>query len=679
MRPLHVLLAGFATIACLTACIPTAGGPAKSATAGINRSELDPAVRPADDLFTHVNGKWLAANDIPADRVAYGTLDQLVERVEEQVHAVVKDAVANPSGGGENKQIADIYTAYMDQERIDAAGLSGLQDIFERIDQFKSHDDVWRGFAELGILGVGTPLGLFIETDGDNPDRMLAYVWQSGLGLPDRDYYFSEDAKLVATREAYQKHITTMYELAGWADGKTDARRIIALETTLANAHWTRVQNRDRQRIYRNKFDLLKAWKHSGGLDWRGWFAASGYAQQGEFVLAQDTYFGSLREILLAHDVETWKRYLRFKVLKGFAPYLPAALDQENFAFEGTTLRGQPEQWERWKRAISLLNQIAGEPLGKLYIARHFPESSKARVEALVEALRFAFGESIRNNDWMSELSRREALVKLESFGMKLGYPDVWRDYSKLATSRTDAIGNVRRGLTFDHRDSIEQIGKAPDRSRWGMNPQTVNAYYRPTFNEIVFPAAILQPPFFDPNADDAANYGAIGAVIGHEFSHGFDDQGRKFDGSGKLRDWWQPEDVERYDSRARRLVEQFSAFEPIPGTKINGELTLGENIADIAGVTMAYRAYVHSLKGKSAPVLDGLSGEQRFFLAFAQVWRGKTREAAERERLLTDPHSPPRYRVLGVLRNVPEFHQVFGVREGDGMWLPPEEQVRLW
>lgn len=677
MRASSALFALVLTTILPGGCAQQGVAPAKVANAGIDPAELDADVRPAEDFFKHVNGKWLDATPIPADRVRYGTLDQLVERVELQTRAVVE--AANASAGGEAKQIADIYQAYMDQDAINQAGLKPLDDLFTEIAALRTHDDIWRAFARLSILGVETPLALFTETDADNPDLVLAYVWQSGLGLPDRDYYFETNPKLIAARDAYVAHIGRMYELAGWPEGATDAVRLMALETAIANQHWTAVQNRDRQRIYRNKFNLLKAWEHTNGLDWRSWFSALGYSQQGEFVLAQDTYFAALRDVLLAHDVETWQRYLRFRVLKAFAPYLPQAIDAENFAFEGTVLRGQPQQRDRWKRAMSLLNQIAGEPLGKLYVVRHFPESSKQRIRALVEELRVAFGDSIRSNDWMSEVTRTEALAKLESFGMKLGYPDVWRDYSGLVTSPTDAIGNVRRGFVFEHAHTLNQIGKAPDRNEWGMTPQTVNAYYRPTFNEIVFPAAILQSPFFDPTADDAANYGAIGAVIGHEFSHGFDDQGRKFDGTGRLRDWWQADDATRYEARAKRLVEQYNTYEPIPGTKINGELTLGENIADLAGVIMAYRAYLHSLKGQPAPVIDGLTGEQRFFMAFARVWRQKAREEAEREQLLTDSHSPARYRVIGVLRNVPEFHGAFGVKDGDGMYLGPAEQVKIW
>ena len=662
----------------LAACSQISQAP-EPATAGFDISELDSSIRPADDLFAHVNGKWLAATPIPDDQVRYGTFQQMIERVETQVRTVVEETAAAPKPAGEARLIADLYRGFMDEQAIEAAGLKPLEDLFADIGSLKTHDDVWRAFGRLAVQGVESPIGLFTETDADNPDLVLAYAWQSGLGLPDRDYYFSDEPKLKAAREAYVAHIARLYVLAGWADGDVDAQKLLALETVIANHHWTPVQNRDRQRIYRNKFTLISAWEHTNGLDWRSWFAAQGYIQQGEFVLAQDTYFAALKDIVHAHDVETWKRYLRLRTLKTFASYLPKAIDAENFDFEGKTLRGQQTQRERWKRAMSLIDQLAGEPLGKLYVARYFPEASKASIRALVEELRVAYRQSIERNDWMSDVTRAAAIAKLDSFDMKLGYPDVWRDFSSLATSPTDLLGNVRRATAFEHAFAISHIGKAPDRNEWGMTPQTVNAYYRPTANEIVFPAAILQPPFFDPSADDAANYGAIGAIIGHEFSHGFDDQGRKFDGTGRLRDWWQPDDAERYEARAKRLVTQFNTYEPLPGTKINGELTLGENLADLAGVTMAFRAYMISLGGKPAPVIDGLSGEQRFFIAYAQAWRLKARDEYLRQTLLTDSHSPAEYRVTGILKNVPEFHAAFGAKDGDRLYLSPADQVRIW
>ncbi len=668
----------WSTLLLLSACTQTETGTAPAA-AGFDSAELDTSIRPADDFFAHVNAKWLAATPIPDDQVRYGTFQQMIERVEAQVRSVVEETAGTANPAGEARLIANLYRSFMDETNIESAGLKPVEDLFADIDGLNTHDDVWRAFGRLAVQGISSPVALFTETDADNPDLVLAYAWQSGLGLPDREYYFSDEPKLKAAREAYTAHIARLYTLAGWADGEVDAQKLLALETVIANHQWTPVQNRDRQRIYRNKFTLITAWEHTNGLDWRNWFAAQGYTQQGEFVLAQDTYFSALKDIVHSHDVETWKRYLRLRALKAFASYLPKPIDDENFAFEGKTLRGQQSQRERWKRAMTMIDRMAGEPLGKLYVARHFPESSKARIRTLVEELRVAYRQSIERNDWMSDTTRAAAIAKLESFGMKLGYPDTWRDFSKLATSPTDLVGNVRRATAFAHAWDISQIGKAPDRKEWGITPQTVNAYYRPTFNEIVFPAGILQPPFFDSAADDAANYGAIGAIIGHEFSHGFDDQGRKFDGTGRLRDWWQPDDAERYEARAKRLVDQFNNYEPLPGAKINGALTLGENIADLAGVTMAFRAYQLSLGGNPSPVIDGHTGEQRFFIAYARAWRLKAREEYQRQTLLTDPHSPAEYRVTGILKNVPEFHLAFGAREGDRLYLSPAEQVRIW
>ncbi len=663
----------------LGACTNASTAPAGPAgPAGIEPAELSTRIRAQDDFFAYVNERWIAANPIPDDYTAYGVGRMVFDRTEEQIHALVERTRGN-ARDADAQRIGALYAAFMDETGVEAAGLKGLQPLFEQIDAITDHEDVWRAFGSLQPQGVRAPLAFYTDADAADPEVVRLYVWQSGLGLPDRDYYLEPDDKLAQAREDYRAHIANLYTLAGWPQGEAAADAILALETSLAEVQWSRVQNRDRQRIYTNKFTLAEADSHTPGLSWSSFFAAAGIPRQPLFILAQDTYFARLGELVASHDVATWRAYLKLHTLKTFAPYLAKAFVDEHFDFEGRKLRGQKAQRPRWKRGVALVNSAAGELLGKLYVAEHFPADAKRKISALVENLRAAFADSIDGLDWMSQPTKAQARAKLEAFTAKLGYPDSWRDYAGLDVTSDDLLGNVMRANAFNYAHEVDKLSAPTDRSEWGMTPQTVNAYYRPTFNEIVFPAAILQPPFFDADADDALNYGAIGAIIGHEFSHGFDDQGRKFDGSGRLRDWWQAADAEGYEYRAAALVEQFDAYEPLPDTNINGKLTLGENIADLAGITMAYRAYRLSLGDRPAPVIAGLTGDQRFFISYARSWRGHMREERLREILLSDPHAPGEYRVLGIVRNVPEFHDAFDVQPGDGMYLSPEQRVQVW
>jgi len=483
----------------------------------------------------------------------------------------------------------------------------------------------------------------------------------------------------VEVRTKYAVHIERMFALASWEGGTEAAKQIPALEKRIAEQHWSRVQNRDREKIYSNKFSIGDADELSPGFDWTVFLQAGDFGNPEQFIIAQTDYFAELGNIIQATPLDQWKTYLRFKTLKAFAPYLNDAIVQEDFDFQRRTLRGQEELRERWKRGVRLVNSSLGEMVGRLYVERHFPPESKGSIDNMIANLREAFRQSIESLEWMSDSTQKAAQEKLAHFTSKIGYPEKWKDYSSLVIDPDDLMGNVRRSTMHIHAREVGKLSKPVDRTEWGMTPQTVNAYYRPTMNEIVFPAAILQAPFFDTTVDDAVNYGAIGSIIGHEFSHGFDDQGRKFDGRGRLSDWWIESDATEYETRSAGLVSQYDVFQPLPDQNINGSLTLGENIADLAGLIVAYRAWKILQDGDDAPIIDGFTGDQRFFIGYAQAWRSKQREESLRKNLLSDPHSPASYRVIGVLRNMPEFYTAFDVREGDGMYLPAEERVKIW
>jgi len=654
-----------------------------SLRAGFDASEFSSTARAQDDFFEHINAGWLAANEIPADRSRYGIFNVVFDRTELQVRALIEAAAEQTRAGTGNAaqaQIGGAYLSFMDEANAEQAGLAPLEDLFMQVAGITRHQDLPRLFGALQQLDVSLPVVYYVDGDAADPTRSLAYFWQGGLGLPDRDYYLNDGEKFVDIRAKYLIHIENMYALAGWKNAKQEAGAIFALEEALARRQWSRVQNRDRERIYTNKVLINR---HPQAEFWQALLAGGNFGVLETVVLAQDDYFSALPEFVNATPLSSWKAYLRFRLLDSFAGYLTKAISAESFDFRGKTLRGQQEQRPRWKRGVATVNAIMGEQVGKLYVADHFPPSAKTKIADMVEGLRAAFAASIDELPWMAQATKAEARNKLDAFNKKVGYPDVWRDYSSLDISPTDLVSNVRAGRVLENRRQIAKLSAPVDRTEWGMTPQTVNAYYRPTLNEIVFPAAILQPPFFDPTVDDAFNYGAIGAVIGHEFSHGFDDQGRKFDGNGVLRDWWTEADASAYSERAARLVAQYDAYQPLADVNINGKLTLGENIGDLAGLTMAYRAWQSAAAAAwgeaGAPVIDGFTGEQRFFIGYAHAWRGKYRDEALRERLLSDPHSPGKYRVIGVLRNMDAFYEAFDVQPADKMYLPPDERVRIW
>jgi len=678
MKKFHIFIITLILFGCTE---PELGVPPATGALGFDPADLGADTRPQDDFFDYVNGAWIAHTEIPAEYSRYGSMQILQETIEVQLRELIDEMVNLPDrpAGSDEQKIVDLYRGFMDEQRAEDLGVGPLAGELARIAALETHDDVIAWFGRALAAGITVPIDFYIDADAADPDRTLAYIWQSGLGLPDRDYWLGDSGRLAAVREKYLGHIERMYALAGWDGGAQAADAIASLEERIATAHWSRVQNRDREKIYTNKFTLAEAAELSPGFDWISFLDTGGFGAPESFVIAQTDYFGKLGDIVSETPMETWRTYARFRTLKSFAPYLNRDLVLEDFDFEHRTLRGAEEIRPRWKLGVKLVSGGVGELLGKAYVERHFPPEAKRRVDTMIENLREAFRQSVDSLDWMSDETKAAARQKLVSFNAKIGYPDVWRDYSALDIVANDLVGNVRRAREFEHHRHTAKLSKPVDRTEWGMTPQTINAYYRPTWNEIVFPAAILQPPFFDFTVDDAVNYGAIGSVIGHEFSHGFDDQGRKFHGSGRLADWWTETDAERYEARSAGLVEQYDAFQPLPDQAINGELTLGENIADLAGLIIAYRAWELLLNGEQAPVIDGFTGPQRFFIGYGLTWRSKLRDEYLLRRLLSDPHSPPRYRVNGILQNMPEFYDAYGIVVGDGMHLPEDERVKIW
>lgn len=652
--------------------------------AGFDVADLDTSVRPQDDFYQFVNGGWLERTEIPPDRPRWSTFDELIEQSEYRVRAIIEDFVTarddppHPDGA----KIADLYLSFMDEDAVEAAGLQPLAPWLERIDTVADHDALAAEFGALRAQGAVTslPLSFWVDLDFADTRRYTTYFGQSGLGMPDRDYYLLDDDRLAKTRQAYVRYIATLFELAGMeADAAAQAAaEVFALEASLAELHWTRAARRDRQRTY-NPVPLSALVDAAPGFNWPRYLTAAGLDGVDEVILREFSYFPAMTALIAATPIGTWRQYLRFKLLDEAAPWLSSPFVDAHFDLHHRTISGIPEQQLREDRVVRAIEQALGEAIGREYVARYFPPEHRVRMETLVANLKAAFRESIDALEWMSEATKAEARAKLANFGVKIGYPDTWRDYGELEIHAGDLVGNIHRAKRFEYERMVGRLGAKVDPGEWLMTPQTVNAYYSATRNEIVFPAAILRPPFFNPMADDAINYGAIGAVIGHEISHGFDDQGRRTDGAGLLRDWWTESDDARYRSLADRLVALYGAFEPLEGVHIDGEVSLGENIADNAGLTVALRAYRRSLGEGEAPVIDGFAGEQRFFMGWAQVWRIQFRDDALRRQLMSGHHSPGRYRVIGVVRNIDAFHEAFEVQEGDGMWLSPEERVAIW
>ncbi len=647
---------------------------------GIDPLGLDPDVRPQDDLFAHVNGGWLAATEIPSDRGRYGTFDVLREQSEEHVREIIEEVAAgSPTPGTVAAKVGDLYACFMDEELVEWLGVEPLGADLDLVRGVESSRDVLGVAGALGRTGVAGVVIPFVNTDDRDPSRYVVYLEQAGLGLPDESYYREDQHE--ARRTAYVAHVERMLALAGWADPAAAAARVMALETRIAAGHWDKVANRDPVATY-NLVDREGLEALAPGIDWSAYLTALGAPETAldQVVVRQPDHLASIDSALVDEPIDSWRDWLAWHLVHAQAPYLSSAFVEENFDFYGRTLSGVPEMRARWKRGVSLVEEALGEAVGQLYVERHFGPHAKERMLELVDNLVEAFRQSLSAVPWMGEQTRAEALTKLDRFTPKIGYPDTWRDYSALEVVPGDLLGNVRRAVAFEIDRSFAKLGGPVDRAEWFMTPQTVNAYYNPGLNEIVFPAAILQPPFFDVEADDAANYGGIGAVIGHEVGHGFDDKGSMFDGTGTLRNWWSEDDRAAFQARADALAAQFDTLETrdAPGHKVNGSLTVGENIGDLGGLTIGYAAYRISLDGEPPAEIDGATGEQRFFLGWAQVWRGMARRE-EAERLLAlDPHSPTDLRANAV-RNLTEFHDAFGVVEGDGLWLAPEDRVRVF
>jgi endothelin-converting enzyme/putative endopeptidase len=647
---------------------------------GIEQTNMDRSVRPQDDFFAYVNGTWLKDAEIPADQTSVGGFRDLRENARQDVLVIIQDlsTQTDVSQGSDEQKVADLYNSFMDTVRVQNAGLAPLQPELDAIAGLTDKTDLAAHLAHARMIGGGGPFIPYVGIDAKDATRYAVHMWQGGLGLPDRDYYFKDDERSVALREGYVEHIAKMFTLAGWDDPAGSAQMLMALETDLARHHWTNVENRDSEKRY-NKLTIAELTELAPALDWPALLTAGGVGHLEAIIVNQPTYIAGLSEVYDRTPLADWRTYLRWSLLNNYAAFLSKEIDNQNFAFYDKTLNGQDAPQPRWKRGVDTVNGSLGEVIGKVYVKKHFKPEAKARMVDLVENLRTAYGEAITNLEWMSPETREASLEKLARFTPKVGYPDIWEDYSRLEIREGDLVGNIMRANEFQWIINRDKLGGPIRKHEWGMTPQTVNAYYSPTRNEIVFPAAILQPPFFNMAADDAVNYGAIGAVIGHEMGHGFDDQGSRYDGDGNLRNWWTENDLEEFKSRTGALVEQFASYAVFDDLNVNGELTLGENIGDLAGLTIAWRAYQNSLAGQEAPIIDGLSGDQRFFLGFGQVWRYKAREETMRNRVATDPHSPPRFRVLGTLANMPEFYEVFDVKEGDAMYLPPEKRVKVW
>jgi putative endopeptidase len=666
----------FLGAACALATTAAFAAQAPTATSGIDRANLDPAVRAQDDLFRHVNGKWLATFEIPVDKSNYGSFTRLSDQAEADLRKIIEELAASEHKKGSVEQkVGDMYASFMDEAAVEKAGAKPLADTLKRIERIKDKDGLVETMALLGKQGVRGAWGAAIFPDQKKSDEYGFYLGQSGLGLPDRDYYL--DPKFKDKLDAYGPHIERMLTLAGTKDAAAKSKAIVALETRLAQSSWTRVERRDREKNY-NKMTRAELAKLAPGIDFDRAFEAIGADGVEKVIVGQPTFFPALAKAMDEVPLADWKAWLSWNAIDRAAPVLSKAFVDESFAFRGTVLSGTPENRPRWKRGVAMVEGALGEAVGKVYVERHFPPAAKQRMDGLVKNLVEAYRQSIDGLDWMSADTKVKAQAKLAKFTPKIGYPTKWRDYSKLEVKRGDAFGNALRAAGFEFQRNLDKLGKPIDRTEWFMTPQTVNAYYNPTMNEIVFPAAILQPPFFDLAADDAANYGGIGAVIGHEIGHGFDDQGSKSDGDGNLVNWWTDADRKEFEARAAKLIAQYDAFEALPGHKVKGALTVGENIGDLGGLAIAYKAWKLSLDGREAPVIDGLTGDQRFFYGWAQVWARKYRDAELINRLSTDSHAPSEFRA-NIVRNLPAFQQAFGVKPGDKLYFAPEQQVRIW
>ena len=652
---------------------------------GLDAASFDKSVRVQDDLYMAVNGRWLNDTPIPEDKSNYGSFTILQDLSQERLKAIIEAAAEgeHPTGSDAQK-VGDMYRSFMDVERVNELGIEPLAAELATIDAIQDLPALVDYLGYALQLGIGTPLRAGVGQDDKDSTRYLTMVMQGGTTLPDRDFYLEDDERYREAQEALKQHIRTLFQLAG-RDSDTAADDILALETKLAEIQWSRTELRDANKRY-NKFTLAEAQNQIPDIDWVRFFEAGGFGQPAEMNIVTPSFFEGLQAILQETPLDTWRDYLTFKLIDSYAPALSDAFSEAHFELHQRVLAGVPTQKPRWERAVAATAGrgagdfgVVGDLVGRLYVQQHFPPEAKQRMTQLVANLLRAYEQSIGELTWMTDVTKEKALQKLAKITTKIGYPDKWRDYDALEIKPDDLAGNLMRSAKFEHERDLKKLGQPVDREEWGMTPQTVNAYYNPGMNEIVFPAAILQPPFFSMEADDAVNYGGIGAVIGHEISHGFDDQGSKYDGDGNLKDWWNAKDRYEFTQLTQRLIDQYSEYEPLPGKTVNGELTLGENIADLSGLAIAYKAYQLSLEGGSAPEIDGWTANQRFFMGWSQVWRRKYRDAEMIRRLLTDPHSPSWYRANGPVVNIDAFYEAFNVQPDDALYRAPEERIKIW
>ena len=649
---------------------------------GVHLEALDRETRPQDDFYQFVNGGWLDSTDIPEIYSGYTVYHQVYEDAEQALRKIVETAAKNRGeNGSESQQVGDIFVSWLDEETINAAGITAIAFELGKVEDIIDTESLVRTMAELRRTGIMVPYSVEIDSDLKDSSNHAVYFEQSGITMPNRDYYIElENENFHAAREALPGYISAMMKIAGMNPKQTAAaaERIYAIEEAIAQAQWTAVDNRDPQKIY-NPYAIEDLGRLGANFNWTATRETHGVDGAQKLIIKQPSYFEALDRMITEVPLDDWKAYLTFRVLDSRGFHLDSETAAVRFDYRNRTLNGQQQERPRWKNGIRVVNALVGEAVGKLYVAEFFPPEAKVKMEELVTNVIAALDDSLADLEWMSEETRALARQKLALFTAKIGYPDEWKDYSKLEIILGDHMGNLRRAIESEHQRQIAKLGQPVDRNEWFMTPQTVNAYYNATRNEIVFPAARLQPPFFQLNADDAINYGAVGGVIGHEISHGFDDKGSQFDGHGNLKDWWNEEDRKKFETRSSVLARQFTAFEPVEGMNINGQLTLGENIGDLSGVAMAYRAYINSLEGEAPPVIDGFTGPQRFFIGYAMSRKGKYHEKALINRLASDSHSPLKYRVNGPYRNIDAFHEAWETQEGDDMWLPPEERVRIW
>jgi putative endopeptidase len=677
------LLIAASAAALLTACSPSTPAPAAEApkaalgTFGVDLAHRDEAVKPGDDFFRYANGKWLATFQIPADKARYGSFDALGEKSENDVRAIVDEFSINPPAAGSvGAKVADMYSSWMDEATIEARGLEPLKPY---LDQINAVTDKAGLLKLMSTIDYAAPFGVGIEADPDDPTKYSVWVVQAGLGMPDRDYYLKDGASFEKYRGAYKAYVTKIFELLGDAAPAKSADQVIALEKKIAQGHWSQEALRVPEKAF-NTMTFAELKTFAPAVNWDNVIAGFGLpASVSKVVAYGDTAVRDGGKLIGSEPLDAWKKYLTFHIASDNAANLTKAFDDASFEFYGKTLRGVQAKRDRWKRGVTMLDQNIGEGVGEIYVAKHFPPENKAKMDALVANLRTALEGRLKELAWMDEPTRAEALKKLSTFEPRIGYPSKWRDYSAMQIEKGKHFENMVNSRKFEWNRQLARLNEPVDRSEWGMNAQTVNASYNPLMNQITFPAAILQPPFFDPNADPAVNYGAIGGVIGHEIGHGFDDQGRAFDEKGVTRNWWTPDTDAKFRAATDKLAAQYDKYCPVTDGCINGRFTMGENIGDLGGLEMAYTAYKLSLNGQEAPVIDGLTGDQRFFLAWAQVWRAMGREDDTRQRLVTDPHSMPEFRTNGVVRNIDAWYAAFNVQPGDKLYLPPEERVKIW